>query len=87
MGSVMSAAMDSQTSTADLMTTLVQLGIGGVFVAFGASIYRRFELRGDQREAAHQKELEELRNDHKEELEKLRVELIEVLKNSRPTEG
>lgn len=80
-----SATAAEAATAGDITETLVQLGIGGAFVAFGAAIYRRFENRGDARDNVYRAEIEAVRAEARKNEHELQRQLIEALKQSRPS--
>lgn len=70
---VSSARVVDAAEAGDLTTALMQLGIGGVLVAFGAAIYRRFETRADKAQAKFEMELKALNEKHDEDIRSLTV--------------
>lgn len=69
-------AVNSTAAATDgnIVATLMQLGIGGAFVVFGAAIYRRFEQRADTKDEAHRAEVAALRAEHAAEVAAVRRE-------------
>lgn len=78
-------------ASGDLSTALMQLGIGGILVVFGASIYRRFEGRADAAADTYKADLDAERRRFDEELaaerarhDETRNQLIDALRNPLP---
>lgn len=75
-----SAAATDALNDGNIWAAILQLGIGGVFVVFGAAIYRRFENRADETTTLHKEELAalelKLMERHKADVEALRAEAL-----------